>query len=1122
MGSANVIEQRPGTVFVGRERELRELLAALDEAASGRGRLVLVAGEPGIGKNRLVDELATRARQQGAVVLWGKCWAEVGAPAYWPWVQALRSYLRSSDPDQVRAQLGHGAGEIAQMLPEIESIVPELAPPPKTDPESARFRLFDATTAFLVNASRDNILVLIVDDLHAADPASIRLLRFLASQLADSRILVLATYRDVELSPDHPLTANVAELMREPTTRLLPVAGLSHRDVGELIEATAGRELRSQVVSVLWRETGGNPLFLGEAVRLLSAEGRLDEAVEPSLLRVAVPPDVRDVITRRLQQLNDGAVKALTMAAVLGPEISVESLRSVGDYGADELLDLLDGPVQAGLLVPVAGALGRLRFSHDLVRETLYGDLRPTMRARLHAQVALALEIFYGADADAHLAELAHHFFEAARRGDASRAVSYARSAGDQAVHSLAYEEAVRFYSMALQAFELTPAADLALRGEILLALGDAEARAGDLDRARATFLRAAETARRTGAASQLARAALGYGGRFVWARAGNDPHTVPLLQDALVMLGESDDQLRVRLLTRLSGALRSSPDREQSDALSRQAVEMARRLGDVATLGYALVGRFCAIWWPENAEARLQIVWEAIEVAQVAGDVELEALAQMEAAGALAELGRMREAAARAENLERRAHELRQPAQQWLASAMGAELALFAGNFERAEPQILENLHLKSHPTLAADHVSAATVQLFILRRDQGRVAEMEEMVRAAIDEFPWYPYHRAELALLLAELGRTKEARSALDDLARDDFGALYRDSIWLFGMAMASEAAWLLRDERAASILYPQLLPFADQHAFGWGEGALGAVERYLGLLASTFGDATTARTHLLKAIRLNTEMGGRPWTARSQLDLARELLSEGPSNRAEAESLLRDALETARDVGMTALIEPIEALLSQAPDSAEVAAARVSGGQGTFRAEGEYWTVAFEGDPLRIRDAKGMRYLARLLASPGQEQHVLDLARQEVGTAPRATRIDDGLEADALGDAGAKLDPEAKAAYRRRLDELQSEVNEADAFNDSERAARARKEIEFLTDELAGAVGLGGRDRTAASAAERARISVTRAIRSAMSRIAEQSPALGRHFEATIRTGTFCSYNPDPRVPMSWEV
>jgi len=1116
-----VIEQRAGTVFVGRERELQELLQGLDDAASGRGRLILLAGEPGIGKSRLADELATLARERGTRVLWGKCWDGAGAPAYWPWVQVLRAYLRSSDREQVRAQLGHGAGDIAQMLPEIQGIVPGLAPPPAIDPESARFRLFDSTAAFLINAARGAPLVLVIDDLHAADTASIRFLRFLASQLAESRLMVVATYRDVELTPDHPLTGDLTELMREPATRLLSLTGLGERAAGEFITATAGQRLRSHLVSVLWHETGGNPLFLGEALRLLSAEGRLFESVDASLLRLAVPPGVRDVLTRRLQQLDAATVGALVLGSVLGPEFNVESLRSVGDYGAEQLLDLLDAPIREGLLLPVPGTLDRLRFSHDLVRETLYGNLAPAQRVRLHRQAALALEAYYGASVDAHLAELAHHFFEAARGGDPSRAVTYARQAGDEAVRSLAYEEAVDFYLMAFHALELAPTGDAALRTELLLALGDAQARAGELDQARATFLRVAGIARRIGAAGQLARAALGYGGRFIWARAGNDPHTIPLLQDALVMLGGIDDQLRVRLLARLSCALRSSPEREHSDAFSQQAVEMARRLGDPPTLSYALEGRMGAIWWPENPEERLALAREAIQIAQQAGDLEREILARMTAEGALAELGCMDEAKAETEVIARRARELRQPAQRWLAAAMRSELTLFAGDFGQAESLILEVLRLESHPTSAGDDVSSARSHLFILRRDQGRLSEVEEMVRASIDEFPWYPLHRSALALLLAELARTDEARAVFNEIARDGFVALYRDNEWLLGMALASEACALLGDPSAAAVLYDELRPFAGRHAIGHPEGAVGAVDRYLGLLAGAMGRASDAKTHLVDAVRINARMGGRPWTARAQYDLAKVLLAESPANRPEAEKLLRVALATARELGMTAIEKPIEALLGPAPGDDEVVRAAAGQGRGLFHSEGEYWTVAFEGDSFLIRDAKGMRHLARLLAHPGQERHALDLARMGDPADARAWEHPT-LMAEGIGDAGIRLDHEAKAAYRRRLEELQAELAEAEAFNDPERAARARQETAFLTEELAGAVGLGGRDRKAASAAERARLSVTRAIRAALARIAEQSPALGRHFDATIRTGTYCSYDPDPRVPISWEV
>ncbi|MEP6469923.1 MAG: AAA family ATPase [Chloroflexota bacterium] len=414
-----MIEQRPGTVFVGRERELAELLQGLDDAAGGRGRLFLLAGEPGIGKSRLADELASRARDAGHAVLWGRGWEDAGAPPYWPWVQALRSHVRSSDPDEVRRQMGFGAADLAQMLPELRDLFHDLAPLPDAESESARFQLFDSTTTFLRNAALRRPLLVVVDDLQAADTPSILFLRFLATQLSEMRVLVVGTYRDVALTPDHPLTLAIGELAREPITRVLTLAGLQAGAVGEFIGAASGLTPHPHLVSAVWRETKGNPLFVGEAVRLLSAEGRINDLADLSSLRIAVPAGIRQVIARRIGHLGDASARALAFGAAIGPEFNAEVLRRVADYDqADELLELLDEAVQAGLLIPVTGGPGRYRFSHDLVRESLYDDLAPARRVRLHRRIAEVLEELHGASPDAHLAELAFHFFEASRGGE--------------------------------------------------------------------------------------------------------------------------------------------------------------------------------------------------------------------------------------------------------------------------------------------------------------------------------------------------------------------------------------------------------------------------------------------------------------------------------------------------------------------------------------------------------------------------------------------------------------------------------------------------------------------------------------------------------------------------------
>ena len=1124
---------------MGRERELGELLEDLDEASLGRGRLILLGGEPGIGKSRLADELAARARERGYQVLWGRGWEDAGAPPYWPWVQALRTYLRTTAPDVIRRHVGAGASDVAQLLPELQVTFPDLPTPADAASESARFQLFDSTATFLRNVGRDAPLVVILDDLHAADTASILLLRFLVSQISDSAILVVGTYRDVELTPDHPLTAAISEMARERATRLITLGGLPADAVGKFIGATANIDPHDRLVAAVWRETSGNPLFVGEAVRLLSAEGRLLDVGDLTSLRVAVPTGVRAVIARRIGHLGKETARALVLGAAIGPEFSIDVLRRIGDLDGDDALDAVDEAVHAGLLMPVAGILGRYRFSHDLVRETLHDELSVGRRVRLHRRIAEVLEQVYGPSTEAHLAELAYHFVQAAQartaRSDESeaapagpKAIDYARRAGDAAARSLAYEEAARLYRMALAVLDMDDMHDDQTRVETLFGLGEAQARAGELDDARETFLQAAGLARHLGSGRLLARAALGFGGRHQWARAGHDTILVPLLQDALEELGSADDGLRVRLLTRLACAWRSDPKRrDDSAALSQEAIDIARRLGEPATLSYALAGRFWATWWPENPEERQQIEREMMVIAQAVGDGERIIEAHLMRFMSLIELGQMTDARQESVTLSRAVEELRQPAQMWLEPVNRSVLALIEGDYGLAEALISRQLATGYRVTAGKDDVSAARMHRFLLRREQGRLAEEEASVRESARDFPWYPMHRAALVCLLIDLGRPAEARAAFDDLAVGDFEAIYRDNEWLLGMCLASEASARLGDVAAARVLYGQLHPFAGRHAIGHAEGSVGAVDRYLGLLAATIGNIDAAERHLVAAIATLEAMGARPWTAHAQHDLAEVLRRRGePTDLARAEELDRSALATSEALGMVLATQIAGLAGSTVEDREDRPGTVTSPGPGTFRQEGDYWTIEYEGDAFRVRDAKGLHHLARLLAAPGREIHSLELAGSESPTAgvnaTHGLAADPALVVSRLGGAGPTLDAEAKAAYRTRLDDLREELAEAEAWNDPERVARLQAESGALTHELAAAMGLGGRDRPAASSAERARVSVTRAIRSTLARIAAQDPELGAHLEATIRTGTFCSYTPDPRAPIAWRL
>ena len=1112
-------QAQTSTRLVGRDEEMAALAAGLSDAASGAGRLFLVAGEPGIGKSRLADEIAARARDAEFSVLWGRGWEDAGAPAYWPWVQIFRAIIRTTDAEIIRGQLATGAADVGQMLPELHDLFPDLELPAAATSDSARFRLFDAATAFLRRNSDQRPIVAVLDDLQAADEPSVLLLRFLASQLGDMRMLVVGTYRDVALRPDEQFSRAIDEMARERATRLIRLRGLDTQALNDFIAAVAGVEPVPSAVAAIERETKGNPLFVTEAVRLLSAEGGLNNAVGLPALRVRVPAGIRDVIGQRIAGLGERVVQVLELAALIGPEFAQDSLRMLG-ADTTGLAETLDVAESAGLVSSISGGTGRYRFSHDLVREALYQGLAPSQRERLHARIAVALEEQHASDPGPHLTELAFHAYEAAGSDPvmAGKAVDYAIRAGERSSRALAYEEAARQFRMALQLLDAKDEAKDELRTEVLLKLGDVRARAGDLG-ARETFLQAAEIARRTGAATQLARAALGIGGRLPWARPGANHHLIPALQDALVQLGGADDRLRVRLLTRLACAWRSSPEqREQSAALSRQAVDLARSLGDPATLSYALAGRYWATWWPENPEQRLPMAEEMVSVAEQVGDAERLVDAHLMLFISYADLGRMTDARAKLQDVITRARDVPglTPAQLWLGVAPVAQIALMDGEYQRAAELLSREQEYGFPLTPARDDVSAWRMHRFLLARELGTVGDLEAEVRASVDEFPWYPVHRAALSLLLLDVQREAEARDVFDDLAQGEFRALYRDSEWLLGTGMAAEACARLGDEERAAVLHAQLTPFAGRHAIGHAEGSIGAMDRYLGLLSATLGHMDEAIAFLESAADLNQQMGARPWLAHTLADLASTLRRRGKAaDFARADELDARAKTAAAAMGMVMLLRR----LSADPGARAPAVGPEPTVEARFKREGEYWTVAFEARTVRIKDAKGMGYLARLLAEPGREFHVLALAQPAASMGAGLSTSDDGL-VSAADDAGPRLDATAKAAYLERLRDLEEDVAEADAWNDAERADRARSEISAITDELRAAVGLGGRDRREASIAERARLSVTRALRGAIARIGAQHPSLGHHLDATIRTGTYCSYRPDPRAPLSW--
>ena len=524
--------------------------------------------------------------------------------------------------------------------------------------------------------------MLVLDDLHAADEPSLLLLQFVARELGDSRLLIVGAYRDVDPTLADPLTTTLTELAREPVTRTLALAGLGEADVARFIELAAPGASAAELGPAVHAETEGNPLFVGEIVRLLAAERRLDE---PATAPLAIPQSVREVIGRRLRHLSDECNRLLALASVLGREFDLDALAGVSGLERGAILELLDEGIEARVVSEVPGAIGRMRFAHALIRDAAYHRLTRSRRVQLHRQVGEALEILYSSDLDAHLAELAHHFFEAAAGGDGEKAVDYARRAGARAVALLAYEEAVRLYEMALEALGPDAAATAPLRCELLLALADAQGRAGDDPGAKSTFLRAAELARSAELPEMLARAAAGYGGRFLWTHALADERLVPLLEDALSALGEADSVLRVQLLSRLAAALRHAPSRERRERICEEAIQIARRIGDPATLAYALAAAAAALLAPHNAHRRLAEGDEIVSLAAGTGDRERLFDGHEHSFWAAWELGDPDRRAAELASMARVADELRQPAQLWTLAVAEATLALSQGRFAEA-----------------------------------------------------------------------------------------------------------------------------------------------------------------------------------------------------------------------------------------------------------------------------------------------------------------------------------------------------------------------------------------------------------------------------------------------------
>jgi eukaryotic-like serine/threonine-protein kinase len=914
----NPLEGLEGRVFVGRDAELRELRSAADEALAGRGRLVLMAGEPGIGKTRTAEELATYAQLRGAKVHWGRCHEGEGAPAYWPWVQAIRSYVREADPVALAWELGGGAADIARVVPEVSERVGEVPAPENGDDEAARFRLFDSVSTFFAGASSSRPLVVVLDDLHWADEPSLLMLQFVAREVADAQLLLIGTYRDVELGRHHPLSRILGELSGSRRANRVVLRGLREDDVRRYIEITAGTEPSAELVGAVHAQTEGNPFFLSEVVRLLATEGGLHDG---GTAQMSIPEGVRDVVGRRLDRLSEEANRVLTVGAAIGRDFDLDVLVRVTEIEAAKLVPMLAEAVSAQLLEERAP--GRFRFSHALVRETLYEEVSAAKRPALHTRIAEAMEDLYGADPgrlERRLAEVANHFLEGAPAGDADKAVDYAVRAAQRAVAQLGYEEAAEHYERALEVLELCEPDDLR-HCELLLALGEAQTKSGQFVPARETLERAADAAIELGASELLCRAALGVGN--VSEVGSVDQRVIELLEAALEAIGPEDGPVHAQLLSYLGNEHYWEDPEGRSAELHHEAIEMARRLGDDRALAFTLSRALFIDIDPEASERGIETSNEVLDLARRVGDRELEMRAHVLRLRCHLDLGDIAAVDRDLEAYSRIASELRQPQHLWHVPLLRGTRALIDGRFADAERYTAEALEggERAQEPIAQQF---CTVQLSVLYQLQGRMGEIVEGIDALAARYPAIRAWRIARTVTLSELGRLDEARSEFERVAANDFADLPVDAQWLVAMALLARSAEALGDAERGERLHELLEPWrgktvvAGRAAACWGPVAL-----YLGMCSKAAGKFDRAVGELEESIAMSERMGDRPFMSQAHLLLAAALLERaGRGDRERALELLDRCLHASQELGMRALSERALALKLEAQGLAGV--------------------------------------------------------------------------------------------------------------------------------------------------------------------------------------------------------
>ena len=997
--------------LVGREQERAELGTALSDASAGRGGVYLLLGEAGMGKSTLAGWAVGRADDIGMRVARGGCSA-AGMPALWPWRRALADVA----PD---LRWRGDAGTIAT---------------------SDRELLAAAVVEAIVAAALDGALLIVLEDLHWADPVSLLVVRVVADAVPALPVLLVLTARTDpgEMSPE--VRHEIGEL---PThARRVVLGPLNESGVSELAARALEDALNERDVRELHRRTGGNPFFVHEVLRLQVAHGAQADLI--------VPLGVNEVIQRRVARVSQRCAALLALAAI-SAETSADVIELDLLESDRDAIVRLDEAVAAGLVDDV-GAGGGHRFRHSLIREVIDAGLSAAERARLHALVAARLE--QRDSAPRSPARLAYHWARADERGR-DRAAYWSLLAARVAVSEFGFEAAADHFRQALAGANTD-------RIAVAIELGEALQLSGDIGASRRVLLAAARDAEAADRPVELARAALALGGGLAGFEVPiSDDRQAALLARADELLPSAEQAWRAAVRGRLSLAGTGTTPPGARIAMAEDAVRLAQQAGDVAVESAVLAAYCDAIAGPDYVRERIAAagrIVSLIESRRALHDQATLLLARRLLVVAHLESGDLAAAEAQAAAYEQIAGRLGIPFYSWLPEIWRGMRALLVGDVEGA----LQRADAAEAIGRRADSGNAE-LMVFTLRMqahlDRGTPDVFVPAVRAVLERIVpggMPAMYLAAPARLLLGAGDASAARSVLRAFRSGDPNAMPKDAEWLEAHWAMADIAVEIDDRIAAAGLYDALIPYEDTWAVdGIGGAVFGAVAEQLGRLAAYLGRSADAERHSARA---------------------------------------RDLYERQ---GASALLHRV-----QGARSASTGTARI-------HRDGPVWLLEWQGRRTIVADAKGLHDLAVLLARPGEPVPALELL--EAAGGPSAADVGGGL--------GPVLDVTARRAYRRRLDELDRELDEAEADADPGRAQRIRAERAMLVDELAAAVGLGGRARIAGDPADRARKAITMRIRATIRSIARHDPVLARHLTNAVRTGRLCSYQPD--VLVRWQ-